>query len=169
MIISELVNFAERSRNVDMNFLQQNILVCEDANLKNYPIRTACHIVHYSLPNKLETFLHRFVTCFGYYAEKLDRELLNKTDRYELSQPISLVYFDDNFSEELIQIHEVIAQKTQSEIPSLLTDTIEVSNEHFFFLQQNFIYKNYFNFLFISSNSNLSLSNSNGTSHCAPN
>lgn len=123
------MNWTEQSRTLDTYLSHPNILVCEDANLNVYPIRTASHIVHYSLPDKLQTFLQRFITCFGYYAEKLDRELLNKEDRHELVRPISLVYFDDNLCEEFIQIYQTILQRTQCNPSPFLADTVEVSRQ----------------------------------------
>ncbi|XP_031623585.1 uncharacterized protein LOC116340951 isoform X2 [Contarinia nasturtii] len=121
----KLVNWTEQSRTLDMYLSRPNILVCEDADLNSYPIRTASHIVHYSLPDKVETFLHRFITCFGYYTEKLDRELLNKVDRNDLAQPIALIYFDDNLCKAFIEIYELIAQRTHCHVPPFLTQIIE--------------------------------------------
>lgn len=126
LFISELVNWTEQSISVDTSPSYRNILVCEDGNLDLYPIRTANHIVHYSLPNDLQTFLYRFITCFGYYAEKLERDLLNKPNRYELARPISVTYFDDNVCDEFIQIYELLANRTQSEIPPLLMEAAQV-------------------------------------------
>ncbi|XP_055299568.1 uncharacterized protein LOC129567060 isoform X2 [Sitodiplosis mosellana] len=120
----KLVNWTEQGLNVNTSLTKQNILVCEDANLDSFPIRTASHIVHYSLPNELQTFLYRFITCFGYYAEKLDRELLNKPDRHELSPPICLTYFDDEMCDEFIQIYDVLSNRTQTELPVELSNLI---------------------------------------------
>lgn len=125
------MNWTDQSRTLDTYLSRPNILVCEDENLNSYPIRTASHIVHYSLPNKVQCFKQRFITCFGYYSEKLDRELLIKADQNELVRPISLVYFDDNLCNEFIEIFDLITQRTECDVPLFLTDTIAVSYEKF--------------------------------------
>lgn len=122
------MNWTEQSLNVNTSLTKQNILVCEDANLDSFPIRTASHIIHFSLPNELQTFLYRFITCFGYYAEKLDRELLNKPDSHELNPPICLTYFDEEMCDEFIQIYDVLSNRTQTEMPADLNEFIEVRN-----------------------------------------
>lgn len=101
----------------------KNILVCHDENLSKYPIRTAAHIIHYSLPKNLQLFVNRYMVCFGYYAEKLDRELLSGD---ELNVPISLTYFDENLGDEFIEIYQFLAKRTQCDFSEFLRETIEV-------------------------------------------
>lgn len=134
-----MVTWTEQSLGLDASHSNRNILVCEDANLESFPIRTASHIVHYSLPNELQTYLYRFITCFGYYAEKLERELLNKPDRYEMFRPISVTYFDDNLCDEFVQIYEVLSNRTQTEMPIELKNTVQV---------RKFLLTNLFNIVF---------------------
>lgn len=120
------MNWTERSRTLDTYLSRRNILVCDDAKLASYPIRSAAHIVHYSLPNKLETFLKRFIISFGYYAEKLDRVLLKEPNQNELVQPVCVTYFDDNVSEDIIQIFDEISRRTKGDFPPILMNVIEV-------------------------------------------
>lgn len=117
------MNWTERSRTLDTN---RNILICDDDNLRKYPIRTAAHVIHYSLPNKLHTFLQRHIACFGFYAENMEQELVCKVSPNDLDVPISLTYFDDNLCDEFIQIYQFLASRTRCELPELLTDTVEV-------------------------------------------
>lgn len=114
-----------------MYLSKRNVLVCDDYKLNAYPIHAATHLVHYSLPNKVDTFLQRFNTCFAYYAEKLDRDLLPTDDRHELNPPICLAYFDECKPDEWIEIYEILAQRTHSEIPSELSNTCEVFEAEF--------------------------------------
>lgn len=116
------MEWTERSQTLDSRS-SRNILVCDDESLSKYPIRTAAHIIHYSLPNKVQTFVNRYMVCFGYYAEKLDRELLRND---ELNRPISLIYIDENFSEEFVQIYELLVKRANCEFPIFLQKTIEV-------------------------------------------
>lgn len=139
------MSWTEQSLNFDSSIEHRNILVCEDKNLDQLPIRTATHIVHYSLPNQLQTFLYRFLTCFGFYNEKLEREWLQKPDQFELARPISLTYFDENFCDEFIQIYDVMANRTQCEMPVELTDAVEVGKVATFF----YLFHKHFLFSFI--------------------
>lgn len=103
-----------------------NILVCADENLSSFPIRTAAHIVHYSLPNKLDTFKQRYITCYGFYADRLRRQLLHIQDESQLQQPYSLVYFDNNYSDEYIHIYYMLLDRTECELSMHHTQTVQV-------------------------------------------
>lgn len=124
--VPELVNWTKRCLSSQHNFTIRNILVCDDEHLRMFPIRTAAHIVHYSLPNKLETFMQRFITCYGFYEDTLRRELLHNEDEINLSRPFSLVYFDDNHTDEYIETYELLLNRTQCEMPSDLTEIVQV-------------------------------------------
>lgn len=122
--IPELLNWSNRCQLSENNVSNRNILVCYDANLSIFPIRTATHLIHFSLPNKLEEFLYRYITCYGFYNDRLQRELLDKED--ELIHPVSLAYFDENFCEDYIEIFEALSNRTKCVLPSDLKQTVTV-------------------------------------------
>lgn len=111
---------------MDTYLTTRNVLVCDDSKMNAYPIHLATHLVHYSLPNKVETFLQRFNTCFAYYTEKLDRTLIQTKERNELNPSICLTYFDEKQIDDWINIYEIVAQRTNSDIPEDLSNTSEV-------------------------------------------
>lgn len=104
-----------------------NILVCDDENLKIFPIRTAAHIVHFSLPNKVEIFKQRFITCYGFYEDRLRRKLIHMQDDTSLQQPHCEIYFDDNYFEDYIHTYELLRDRTNCELPMHLTLSVQVS------------------------------------------
>lgn len=128
--ISELVNWTKRCLSSRHNLSKQNILVCDDENLKMFPIRTAAHIIHYSLPNKLETFMQRYITCYGFYEDRLRRELVHNENESNLNRPFSLVYFDAHHSDEYIETYELLLNRAQCELPSNLTEIVQVNDSN---------------------------------------
>lgn len=92
--------------------------------LEKFPIRSAQHIVHYSLPQKLKTFKQRYITCYGFYEDRLRRKLLYQEN--ELARPISHVYFDEQLTDEYIEVFELLLKRTQCQPPPLLIETVQV-------------------------------------------
>lgn len=70
--------------------------------------------------------MQRFITCYGFYEDTLRRELLHNEDGINLIRPFSLVYFDDNHSDEYIETYELLLNRTQCEMPSDLTEIVQV-------------------------------------------
>lgn len=101
-----------------------NILICDDETLEKFPIRSAQHIVHYSLPQKLETFKQRHITCYGFYEDRLRRKLLFQEK--DLQRPISHVYFDEHFTGEYIEIFELLLKRAQCHLPAFLIEIVQV-------------------------------------------
>lgn len=101
-----------------------NILICDDKTLEKFPIRSAQHVIHYSLPQKMDTFKQRYITCYGFYEDRLRRKLLQH--EHDLLQPVSHVYFDEQFTDEYIEIFELLWKRTQCHMPSLLMNTVQV-------------------------------------------
>lgn len=104
--------------------LTPNILVCDDKDLSVLPIRTANHIVHYSLPDKLKIFMQRFITCYGFFDDYLRRELIQNDAN--LQQSISLVYFDLSLTAELMSIYELLLTRTNCHMPIELEEIVGV-------------------------------------------
>lgn len=101
-----------------------NILICDDETLEKFPIRSAQHVVHYSLPQKLETFKQRYIVCYGFYEDRLRRKLLFREN--DLQRPVSHVFFDDHYTDEYIEIFELLWKRTRCQPPALLVDTVQV-------------------------------------------
>lgn len=123
--LSELINWSKRCLTVDTQSSSYlNILVCDDKTLEKFPIRSAQHIIHYSLPQQLKTFTQRYITCYGFYEDRLRRKLLFREK--DLSRPISHVYFDDHLTDEYIDIFELLLKRTQCQPPPELIETVQV-------------------------------------------
>lgn len=101
-----------------------NILISDDKTLEKFPIRSAQHIVHYSLPQKLETFKQRHITCYGFYEDRLRRKLLYREN--DLLRPISHIYFDEHLTDEYIDVFELLWKRTSCQLPALLIETVQV-------------------------------------------
>lgn len=101
-----------------------NILVCDDETLAKFPIRSAQHLIHYSLPEKVRTFSQRYITCYGFYEDRLCRELL--IQEKHLPRSVSQVFFDEHLTAEYIQIFELLMSRTESQPPTHLNETIQV-------------------------------------------
>lgn len=50
---------------IQKNGSNRNILVCCDIDFKSFPVRTAQHIIHCSIPAHLSTFLRRYISIFA--------------------------------------------------------------------------------------------------------
>lgn len=125
LFLSELVKWSKRCFSVETQSSSYlNILVCDDKTLEKFPIRSAQHIIHYSLPDKLQVFKQRHITCYGFYEDRLRRKLLNREN--DLSPCISHVYFDENLTEEYIEIFELLLKRTQCQPPPVLIETVQV-------------------------------------------
>lgn len=94
--------------------------------LEKFPIRSAQHIIHYSLPEKAKTFAQRFVTCYGFYEDRLCRKLLFQEN--DLPRPISHVYFDEHLTDGFIEIFELLINRTDCRPPAILVEIVQVCN-----------------------------------------
>lgn len=73
----------------------------------------------------METYKQRYITCYGYYEDRLRRELLFRENN--LAHPVSHTYFDDNFVDEYIEIFELLLQRAQCQPPSDLIKIVQVN------------------------------------------
>lgn len=109
-----------------------DILVLHDEDLRATPIRTAAHIIHFSLPNKLETFMHRYIICCDFNKDRLSRGLVQNEDEVDLNRPFSFIFFDhvDNHMEEYIEIYELL-RRAKCEMTSDITEFVTVCHNKF--------------------------------------
>lgn len=121
----ELLKWTKRCLSVETQSSSAlNILVCDDETLAKFPIRSAHHIIHYSLPQRLQIFKQRYITCYGFYEDRLSRKLLYRENG--LMRPISIAYFDDQFVDEYIEIFELLLKRAKCQPPSDLIKIVHV-------------------------------------------
>lgn len=126
LFVSELINWSKRCLSAEAHTQPHlNILVCDDGALEKFPIRSAQHIIHYSLPDKVQAFSKRFITCYGFYEDRLCRKFLFREK--DLPRPISLVYFDEHLTDEYIEIFELLLNRTECQLPTFLIETVQVT------------------------------------------
>lgn len=73
----------------------------------------------------MRTFTQRHITCYGFYEDRLRRKLLHGENN--LSPPIAHVYFDENHTDEYIEIFELLLKRAKCQLPPDLIATVQVT------------------------------------------
>lgn len=103
---------------------RKNILLIDDIMLPACLTRYAQHIIHFSLPKDLKTFLKRFQTCLVAYEQRLD-QVLNKRHAYD-QVPRSIVYFDGTPCDDLIEMLSLLHKRAKCKFSTDLMQTMMV-------------------------------------------
>lgn len=105
---------------------KRNLLICTDSHLLVHKIRLAQHLIHFSLPSDLQTFLRRFHSSLKFYSSTLSRRLVSDTFNPDYDVPTSIVYFDEQLRNQSLDIFEQLRRSGDYEMPPLLCDTFTV-------------------------------------------